>query len=237
MITDEKRKKILEQLADFSFFQIEVVEDLEFEGKVYKDVKQRNNNSILTPYNWEQHKDTFFNQRLEKYSESYTVKEKINLELKCLENLYTNTTDYEILKQRYKDFLQSKIDSPQETPEPQEKPQPGKTETANFNFTNNFDDIKEADVYNHFKKLVDKRMLTNEELNEYLLKAFQEKTPPENLFKLNNPRSKSEVRKVFHYYFKSIAQSPHGKQSQYVRLLTDYFEGYKFQTTKTNFSK
>jgi hypothetical protein len=102
------KSKIQEQLAEFTFFQIEVIADLEFEGKIHKDVKQKNNNSILTPENWEQHKETFFVQRMTTYKGSYTLAEKIKLELSGLEKLPTNKTDYQILKDRYKAYLEQK---------------------------------------------------------------------------------------------------------------------------------
>ena len=102
------QNRIWEQIADFSFFQIEVVADLEFEGKIYKNVKQRNNDSILTPENWEQYKETFFTQRMATYKDSYTLTEKIKLELSRLEKLPTNKTDYQILKDRYKAYLEQK---------------------------------------------------------------------------------------------------------------------------------
>lgn len=105
---NESKSRILEQLSDFNFFQITVISDFEFEGKINKDVKQNNNESILTPENWEQHKDTFFKQRMTTYKDSYTLKEKINLELEKLEKLPINKTDYQILRDRYKSYLDQK---------------------------------------------------------------------------------------------------------------------------------
>lgn len=104
------QNRIQEQLADFNFFQIEVIADLEFEGKTYKNIKQRNNDSILKPENWEQHKDAFFKQRMETYPESYKQDEKIKLELEGLEKLTINKTDYNILKERYKKYLINQTD-------------------------------------------------------------------------------------------------------------------------------
>jgi hypothetical protein len=107
-VTGKTQSRILDELADFNFFQIEVVADLEFESKVYKDVKQRNNDSILTPENWEQYKETFFTQRMVTYKNSYTIAEKLKLELSALEKLPINKTDYQILKDRYKMHLDHK---------------------------------------------------------------------------------------------------------------------------------
>jgi len=113
-------KKIMEQLANLNFFQIEVIADLEFEGKIYKNVKQRNNDSILTTENWEQHKETFFAQRMATYKDSYTLAEKIKLELSVLEKLPINKTDYQILKDRYRAYLEQKQALP---PQPIDKEQ------------------------------------------------------------------------------------------------------------------
>jgi len=106
--------KIFNKLADVFFFQITIIEDLEFEGVIYKNANQI---SSLTPENWEQHKETFFNQRLDTYKDSYKLKEKIKLELEALKKLPINKTDYQILKDRYKEYLKQKQVIP---------PQPGK---------------------------------------------------------------------------------------------------------------
>lgn len=101
-------RKIIQSNEDWRFFQIWVIADLEFDGKIYRDRKQYNNDSILTPENWEQHKETFFTQRMAIYKESYTLAEKIKLELSGLEKLQVNKTDYEVLKDRYKSHLEQK---------------------------------------------------------------------------------------------------------------------------------
>jgi hypothetical protein len=107
-------EKIMEKLAAHNFFQIDLIADFEFEGITYKDIKQRNNRSILTPENWEQHKETFFTQRMATYKSSYTFAEKMNLEFSKLEKLPINETDYQILKGRYKTYLEHKLDLPPE---------------------------------------------------------------------------------------------------------------------------
>lgn len=108
---------ISDRLADFNFFQIYVIADLEFEGKIYPNVKQRNNDSILTPENWEQSKDIFFEQRMTQYKESYTISEKLKLEFETVEKLPINKTDYKILSDRYKDYLVNKTKPQQNEPE------------------------------------------------------------------------------------------------------------------------
>jgi hypothetical protein len=77
-----------------------------------KVIRVKNNESFLTPDNWEQHKNTFVTQRLESYKCSYTKAEKINLEVERLKVLTTDTTDSRILKDRYRAFLLSQLEQP-----------------------------------------------------------------------------------------------------------------------------
>lgn len=92
----ETKTRLQNSTADWRYFQIY------FETE---NGKEKNNNSILTPENWKQHKDTFFNQRMETHPESYSQDEKIKLELEGLEKLTINKTDYKILKERYTTLL------------------------------------------------------------------------------------------------------------------------------------
>lgn len=97
--------KILVKIADLSFFQIEVEADILIDGKLYENQKVRNNNSILTPDNWEVNVQVFFEQRMSSYKESYTMNEKIEQEVEILEKLPINSQDYKILKSRYIEYL------------------------------------------------------------------------------------------------------------------------------------
>ena len=101
-------RKITELTADLNFFQIWVFADYKIDGKIVKDFEQRNNDSILTPENWEQHEETFFTQRMATYKDSYTLAEKLKLEVSRLEKLPINKEDYKILKDRYKSHLEQK---------------------------------------------------------------------------------------------------------------------------------
>jgi hypothetical protein len=222
-------RKIMELLANTNFFQIKVFADLEIDGKIYKDKEQRNNDSILNPKNWEQHKETFFIQRMATYSDSYTLSEKIKLEVSGLEKLPMDITDYEILKDRYKSYLEQK-----QALTTQQK----ETITEQPNFTNNFDNISPVEVLEHFKTgLVEKQYLTEQELNEYLKAAFELKTIPEKLFAIKDAPNKAAIEAVFYKYYKNVAGKVHGKQKQYAALLGNYFEGFKTSTVSTNFSK
>lgn len=117
---DTNQSRVSEHLAAFLFFQIKVIADFEIDGKIYKDVEQRNNDSIITPENWRQHEETFFTQRMATYKDSYTLAEKLKLELSSLEKLPINKTDYQILKDRYKEYLVKKQALP---PQPIDKEQ------------------------------------------------------------------------------------------------------------------
>jgi hypothetical protein len=113
-----------------------------------------------------------------------------------------------------------------------------KTKRGTPIFTNNFDKITTTEIYIHFKAgLVEKKYLTEQELNEYLKAAFELKTKPETLFKIKDAPKKSTIEAVFYNYYKNVAGKPHGKQNQYAALLGDYFEGYKTKTVSSNFSK
>ena len=113
-----------------------------------------------------------------------------------------------------------------------------KTEQETPTFTNNFDNIKPTEIYNHFKAgLVEKGYLTEQELNEYLKAAFELKTKPEILFKLKYTPKKQKIYTVFYVYYKDIAQKKHQRQKEYAALLGDYFEGYKTEIIKTNWAR
>jgi len=90
------KQRLSKSLSDINFFQIY------FETN---NNKEFNNDSFINPKNWNNLKDIFFTQRMEKYNSSFTQVEKIKLELEDLENININKTDYKILKERYKDFL------------------------------------------------------------------------------------------------------------------------------------
>jgi hypothetical protein len=113
-----------------------------------------------------------------------------------------------------------------------------KPEQEQPTFENNFDNIQPNEVYRHFKAgLVDKKYLTEQELNDYLKTAFELKTIPETLFKIKDAPKKGTIEAVFYTYYKNVAGKNHGKQKQYAALLGDYFEGYKTDNVSSNFSK
>jgi hypothetical protein len=72
---------------------------------IYSDIVQRNNDSIITPDNWEAQKDIFFGQRMETYKDSYSTPEKINLELNLIDSMQIESADYIVIRERYRQYL------------------------------------------------------------------------------------------------------------------------------------
>ena len=129
------RNRILNKTADFSFFQVYIdtkasniiddFKDVLTEDEIKKldknkVVRIKNNDSIITIDNWSKLKDVFFSQRMETYNSSYTLNEKIKLELETLEKLPINKTDYKILKERYQKYLTNIEPQQQKNNEPDE---------------------------------------------------------------------------------------------------------------------
>jgi hypothetical protein len=112
------------------------------------------------------------------------------------------------------------------------------TEYKSLNFHNNFDNVSPIEIYKHFKAgLVDKKYLTEDELNQYLKAAFELKTIPETLFKFKYAPRKEKIYEVFYTYYLTIAGKPHNKQTQYVELLGNFFIGFNNNTIRTNWAK
>ncbi len=174
---NETKARILKNLADKLFFQIDQIADFEFEGKIYPNVKQKNNDSILTPENWEQYKEAFFEQRMTNYKESYTISEKIKLELETVEKLPINKTDYKILIDRYRDYLVNKH-------KPQQlgavRPKKSKKTLFEFihniedkeSFTNGLKDLFPTEIGKSIKAIID--ILSNEQILIYGTKEFKQ---------------------------------------------------------------
>jgi hypothetical protein len=129
------QNRILKKIADFSFFQVYIDTKTSNTIDDFKDVltadeikkldknkviRIKNNDSIVTVDNWSELKDIFFSQRMETYNSSYTLNEKIKLELETLEKLPINKTDYKILKERYQKYLTNIEPQQQKNNEPDE---------------------------------------------------------------------------------------------------------------------
>ena len=113
-----QQQKIKNQLQkainDFSFFQIDIVGSIEIDGKNYENVKQRNNESIITTDNWNKSKLEFFNQRMNAYTDSFSQTEKIELEIENLNKEEFETDKHKILKKRYLDLLNDNLNKKKE---------------------------------------------------------------------------------------------------------------------------
>ena len=107
-----------------------------------------------------------------------------------------------------------------------------------FNFKNNFDNVPEITILTYFtKELIDKKYLTKEKLEEYLIFAFQECEKPMMKFSFDKIKTQKEIIHIFYNYYKIIAQKPYSKKRVYLELLTNYFIGYDYKTIESNFSK
>lgn len=113
-----------------------------------------------------------------------------------------------------------------------------KIEKATPFFQNNFDNIEQGVIYNHFKAgLVEKGYLTEQDLIEYLKAAFEFKAKPERLFKLKQIPSMQKIYTVFYVYYKDVSGKIHKRQRDYAALLGEYFEGYDTEIIQTNWSR
>jgi hypothetical protein len=109
---------------------------------------------------------------------------------------------------------------------------------ASFEFKNNFDNVHKNDVYEYFEKeLLDKKYLTKEKLEEYLVFAFQNKKAPEVKFTFDKIKTQRAIIRVFYNYYLTKAQKPYGEKTAYVELLTNYFNGFDTIKIESNFSK
>lgn len=126
-------------------------------------------------------------------------------------------------------FLEKWIDTKQNTPLNHE---------FTLRFTNNFDSVPKEKVIEHFYiNLVKKNLITEDSLILFLENAFDFLELPEEKIKIENRKTKNRIQKLFYHYYKEVAQSPYGKQKLYIKLLTDHFEGFNYNSLLTNFSK
>jgi hypothetical protein len=105
------------------------------------------------------------------------------------------------------------------------------------NINNKFDKVPIEILYNNYHALVQKKYITEDELLISMNFAFDEKKPLENKISFTNVKNKLNVMKYFYKHYRVLAAKPRGKQTEYARLLADYFEGYKTEYVKLNFSK
>ena len=114
-----------------------------------------------------------------------------------------------------------------EPPAPQPEADPVET------IINNFNGDSVDDIIDHFRSL--EKYMNNGEFMQWIKQAFEMQEAPKKEFKLTGKRTKSEIRRLFYTYWKSSGK--HGNKKEYVRLLSDYFEGFPYDTTMNNFNK
>lgn len=103
-------------------------------------------------------------------------------------------------------------------------------------FTNNFDTISSETVYAHFKLcLLDSRLLTKAKFHQYIKAAFEQDILLDTKIVLLKEIPKSKLINHFAHFYQTINGSPKGKQEKYIKLLTNYFEGFEFDKVKNNF--
>lgn len=119
-----KNKKISESIRVMEFFTIyfeKKIKDSDLSLITADEIKKldmnkvinvRTSDSPITTENWHKRKDIFFKQRMENYKDSYTLNEKIALELKKLEKFEFTKQDRLILKDRYKKYLTVELEKP-----------------------------------------------------------------------------------------------------------------------------
>ena len=116
-----------------------------------------------------------------------------------------------------------------ESPAPQPEADPVTVETV----INYFNDDNIEKVEDHFRSL--EKYMNNGEFKQWIKQAFELQEPPKQKVKLIGNYGISEIRNLFYNYWKN--SGTHGNRKKYVILLTDYFEGFPFQNTMSNFNK
>lgn len=119
----------------------------------------------------------------------------------------------------------------QPQPQPISQPQPEADPAKDI--TNHFDRAPIKEVIEHFKDL--EKYMGNGEFIEWIKLAFDLRQLPEQKFTLNRQFLKKDIRHIFHSYWKRYGKK--GNKSEYVKLLSDYFNDFDFKNTMNNFHK
>ena len=116
-----------------------------------------------------------------------------------------------------------------EPPAPQPEVDPVDIETITNNF--NSDDIDS--IIDHFQSL--EKYMKNGEFIQWIKQTFEMQEITERKFELTGEYTKKEIRNLFYTYWRSSGK--HGNKEEYVKLLSDYFNGFPYKTTLGNFNK
>jgi hypothetical protein len=115
------RNRVNNKLANYNFFQVD-----NFEMEYYDDIKKekKTNKPIgLNPINWNEYKETFYNQRINNYkNEGFTKNQIINFEITETKRLPSENKKYIALKDNYTQLLNEKLKSKEGNPEQTKKP-------------------------------------------------------------------------------------------------------------------
>lgn len=107
-----------------------------------------------------------------------------------------------------------------------------------FKFENNFDRVQCSIVYKYFKdELVNKKYLNEENFHAFLKIAFENSLQLQSKFKFEKKYIIKDIRAIFYKYYNEINFEKYKNQDKYIKLLTDYFEGFEFDKVKSNFNK
>jgi hypothetical protein len=113
--------RVNNKLANYNFFQVD-----NFEMEYYDDIKRekKTNKPIgLNPINWNEYKETFYNQRINNYkNEGFTKNQIINFEITETKRLPSENKKYIALKDNYTRLLNEKLKSKEDNPEQTKKP-------------------------------------------------------------------------------------------------------------------
>lgn len=111
----ERQNRILEKIKLLTFFKIATKVNARENAngmlteeeirKIQKDKEIYVQNTDVTISNWDELKEEFLKQRLNKYPKEYPYKAKIKFELREVEGLNFKG-DYEVLKDEYREYLQ-----------------------------------------------------------------------------------------------------------------------------------
>ena len=114
------KNRVNNKLANYNFFQVD-----NFEMEYYDDIKREkktNKPICLNPINWNEHKETFYNQRINYYkNEGFTKNQIINFEITETKRLPSENKKYIALKDNYTQLLNEKLKSEQGNPEQTKK--------------------------------------------------------------------------------------------------------------------
>jgi len=112
--------RVNNKLANYNFFQVD-----NFEMEYYDDIKREkktNKPICLNPINWNEHKETFYNQRINYYkNEGFTKNQIINFEITETKRLPSENKKYIALKDNYTQLLNEKLKNKEDNPEQTKK--------------------------------------------------------------------------------------------------------------------